>query len=172
MSGSDAVLDEPDADAGFMKAALAEARRTAGLGNVPVGAVIVVDDTIVARAGNLRDVLNDPTAHAELLALSEAGQRLGRWRLDDATMYVTLEPCAMCASAIQQARLKRVVYGALEEKTGAVEHGPRLLDDAPVETRHAIEHAPECAALMSAFFEQLREIRKREAKRGGVSELA
>jgi len=142
----------PDA----MGLALAMARRVAEAGNVPVGAVIMVAGEVVARAGNLRESLQDPTAHAELLALRDASQRLGRWRLDEATMVVTLEPCAMCASAIIQARVKRVIYAATEPKTGAHQSVLRLFDGSATEVVHDTSSAAASAELLATFFQDLR----------------
>src|SRR5437879_12158817 len=113
-----------------MRAALEEARRGLAAGEVPVGAVLVQDGTIVGRAHNAPIALNDPTAHAEILALREAGRKLGNYRLTGATLYVTVEPCPMCCGAVLQARVARVVYGAADPKAGAVESLHRLLDDA------------------------------------------
>ena len=138
-----------------MDEALRLAGATGRMGNVPVGAVIVVDDTIVAAAANLRETLQDPTAHAELLVLREAAARQGSWRLEDATMIVTLEPCAMCAAAIDQARIRRIVYGADEPKTGAVMNGPRLLDDRPIEIERGLR-ADESLTLLENFFKKIR----------------
>src|SRR2546427_9355292 len=114
---------------GFMRAALAEARVGLGAGEVPVGAVVVVDDVIVGQAHNAPIALVDPTAHAEVLALREAAQKVGNYRLPGAVLYATLEPCAMCCGAAVHARVARVVYGALDPKGGAVESLHRLLDD-------------------------------------------
>jgi tRNA(adenine34) deaminase len=114
-----------------------------------------VDDTIVAAAANLRETLQDPTAHAELLVLREAAARQGSWRLEGATMIVTLEPCAMCAAAIDQARIRRVVYGADEPKTGAVMNGPRLLDNRPIEIERGLR-ADESLTLLENFFKKIR----------------
>src|SRR5947207_13036060 len=113
-----------------MRAALEEARRGLRAGEVPVGAVVVHDGEIVARAHNAPIALNDPTAHAEILALREAGRKLGNYRLTGATLYVTVEPCPMCCGAVLQARVARVVYGAADPKAGAVESLYRLLDGA------------------------------------------
>lgn len=126
-------------------------------GNVPVGAVLVAGSRIIARAGNLRETLQDPCAHAELIALREAAKVLGRWRLDDTTLYVTLEPCAMCAGAIVQARVARVVYAASEPKMGAHESRYRLFDGSHtrVERRHDLN--ARAVALLGDFFEALRE---------------
>ncbi len=138
-----------------MDEALRLAGATGRMGNVPVGAVIVVDGEIVASAANLRETLQDPTAHAELLALREAAARTGAWRLEDATMIVTLEPCAMCAGAIAQARVGRLVYGADELKTGAVNRGPRLLDPHPVVVESGLK-ADESLTLLERFFKKVR----------------
>jgi tRNA(adenine34) deaminase len=106
-------------DTKFMSEAVAEARKASLAGEVPVGAVVVLGDEIIARAYNCKESDNDPTAHAEILAIREAARHVGAWRLSGATIYVTLEPCPMCAGAIVQARLDRLVYGAADPKTGA-----------------------------------------------------
>jgi len=146
---------EVDADRPAMAAALAQAEAAGRLGNVPVGAVVVVDGEIVARSGNRRDTLQDPTAHAELLALRAAARVSGSWRLEDATLYVTLEPCAMCAGAIANARLGRLVYGADEPKTGAIQSQHRLLESTPTRITAGVEREG-CQALLQGFFEALR----------------
>ena len=148
-------MDVRPLDERAMDEALRLAGATGRMGNVPVGAVIVVDDTIVAAAANLRETLQDPTAHAELLVLREAAARKGSWRLEDATMIVPLEPCAMCAAAIAQARIRRIVYGADEPKTGAVMNGPRLLDDRPIEIERGLR-ADESLTLLENFFKKIR----------------
>ncbi|MEX0745732.1 MAG: nucleoside deaminase [Phycisphaeraceae bacterium] len=139
-----------------MKLALEEAREAGKRGEVPIGAVVVSGSgEILARAGNRTVALHDPTAHAELLAIREACARLGSERLIDCDLYVTLEPCAMCAATISFARLRRLYFGAPDPKGGAVEHGPRFFAQA---TCH---HAPEviggleeseAAALLKDFF--------------------
>jgi tRNA(adenine34) deaminase len=151
--GTDETLDE------FMRAALEEARRGLEAGEVPVGAVVVLDGAIVARAHNAPIALADPTAHAEILALREAGRKTGNYRLPGATLYVTMEPCAMCCGAALHARVARVVYGAADPKAGAVESLYRLLDDARL--NHRVEatggvRAAEAAALLREFFETKR----------------
>jgi tRNA(adenine34) deaminase len=103
----------------YMQLALREARRAAEHGDVPIGAVIVTDGEVIASACNERELRKDPTAHAEILVLREAGAKLGGWRIGDSVLYVTLEPCAMCAGAIVAARVARVVYGAADPKAGA-----------------------------------------------------
>jgi tRNA(adenine34) deaminase len=107
------------ADEKFIDLALEEARLAVQEGEVPVGAVLVIDGRVIARSHNLRESLSDPTAHAEMLALREASQRLLRWRLTDATLYITMEPCAMCAGAAILARINRIVYGCRDPKAGA-----------------------------------------------------
>ncbi len=113
----------------FMRVALAEAQAAAGHGDVPIGAVVVVDDQVIAVAHNRREVDLDPTAHAELLAIRAAARVLGSWRLDGATLYVTLEPCHMCAGAIVLARLPRLVFGATDPKAGAAGSLDNVVDD-------------------------------------------
>jgi tRNA(adenine34) deaminase len=146
-------------DETFMRAALEEARRGLLAGEVPVGAVVVQDGAIVGRAHNAPIALNDPTAHAEVLALREAGRKLANYRLTGATLYVTVEPCAMCCGAALHARLARVVYGAVDPKAGAVKSLHRLLDDTRV--NHRVETVGgvlvgECGALLREFFETKR----------------
>ena len=149
-----------------MREALFEARRGALAGEVPVGAVVVVEGSVVARAHN-RPIGNvDPTAHAEVLALREAARAMGNYRLTGATLYVTLEPCAMCCGAALNARIARLVYGATDPKAGAVESLYRLLDDPRWNHRITVERgalASECAAELKTFFESRR-------ARGGVAE--
>ncbi len=139
-----------------MDLALAEAKAAGARGEVPVGAVIVAaNGALLAAAGNRRRELRDPTAHAEILAIRMACAKLGADRLAGADLYTTLEPCPMCAAAISLARVRRLYFGARDEKSGGVEHGPRVFDHA---TCH---HAPEvyggigeedAAALLAAFF--------------------
>jgi tRNA(adenine34) deaminase len=142
-----------------MTAAFEEARAAGARGEAPIGAAIVRDGAILAKAGNRTIEDRDPTAHAEILAIRAAAARLGSERLGDCDLYVTLEPCAMCAGAISHARLRRLYYGAGDAKGGAVEHGPRFFAQA---TCH---HAPEiyggireseAAALLKSFFAALR----------------
>jgi tRNA(adenine34) deaminase len=152
------VLPEVD-DVGFMREALDEARRGAADGEVPVGAVVVMEGTIVARAHNAPIALADPTAHAEVLALRAAGEKRGNYRLTGATLYATVEPCAMCCGAALHARVARVVYGAPDPKAGAVDSLYRLLDDMRLNHRAAATGgvlADEAARLLSAFFETKR----------------
>jgi len=146
-------------DEGCMREALAEARRGLEAGEVPVGAVLVLDGAVIARAHNAPIALADPTAHAEVLALREAGRKTGNYRLTGATLYVTVEPCPMCCGAALHARVARVVYGAADPKAGAVESLHRLLDDARFNHRVAVTSgvlAGESAALLREFFETKR----------------
>lgn len=148
-----------EADITYMALALDEARAAAAIGEVPIGAVIVCDGAVVARAHNMREVDTDPTAHAELLAIREASQRLGRWRLSDCTVYATLEPCPMCAGAMHQARIDRLVYGAPDPKAGAVGTLYDLSDDERLNHRFHVMSgvlADESAALLRDFFGDLR----------------
>ncbi len=144
-----------------MAAALAEAKAAAARGEVPVGAVLVdgVTGAVLAQAGNRIEELRDPTAHAEMLAIRAAASLAGAPRLPEADLYVTLEPCAMCAAAISFARIRRLYFGAYDPKGGAVDHGPRFFQQA------ACHHAPEviggvaesaAAILLRAFFEPRR----------------
>src|SRR5512142_2640321 len=119
----------------FMRLALEEAAAAMDENEAPIGAVIVHDERVIARAHNQREQLRDPTAHAEMIAITQAAGSLGGWRLDDCTLYVTLEPCPMCAGAILQARIPCVVYGAADPKAGAVRTLYRLLDDARLNHR-------------------------------------
>jgi tRNA(adenine34) deaminase len=143
-----------------MREALVEAERGKAAGEVPIGAVIVLDGAIVGRAHNAPVALSDPTAHAEVLALREAARKADNYRLPGATLYVTLEPCAMCCGAVLQARLARVVYGARDPKAGAVESLHRLLDYARANHRvRAVGGvlAAESAALLRGFFDTRRQ---------------
>jgi tRNA(adenine34) deaminase len=143
----------------FMRAALAEARVGLAAGEVPVGAVVVLDGVIIGQAHNAPIAHSDPTAHAEVLALREAARKVGNYRLPRATLYATLEPCMMCCGAVIHARLGRVVYGAADPKAGAVASRYRLLADGRsshrVETLAGVLEA-ECGALLKEFFESRR----------------
>jgi tRNA(adenine34) deaminase len=146
----------PPQPQGHMLAALAEAEAAGARGEVPVGAVVVgADDGVLARAGNRTRELSDPTAHAEMLAIRAACAALQSERLTDADLYVTLEPCPMCATAISFARVRRLYFGAADPKGGGVENGPRIFSQA------SCHHVPEvyggieetrCAALLRGFF--------------------
>jgi tRNA(adenine34) deaminase len=147
------------ADDVFMRIALDEARIAAEQGEVPIGAAVVCDGAVVARAHNRRENDRDPTAHAELLAIRAAAESLERWRLSGCTLYVTLEPCPMCAGAMHQARIDRLVYGAMDPKAGAVGSLYDLSDDERLNHRFDVTAgvmAEESAALLKAFFGKLR----------------
>jgi tRNA(adenine34) deaminase len=146
-------------DEQYMREALAEAQAAAELGEVPVGAVIVAKGTIIGRGGNRRESAADPTAHAEMIAIRQAAQAIGGWRLIDTTLYVTQEPCPMCAGAIVNARIPRVVYGCDNPKAGSARTLYQLLEDPRL--NHRCEVIPgvlaaECGALLTGFFEALR----------------
>jgi tRNA(adenine34) deaminase len=146
-------------DEDFMALALAEAKKAFQLGEVPVGCVIVLKDKIIARAHNLRETKKDPTAHAEILAIKKAAQRMGGWRLLNAIMYVTVEPCAMCAGAIYQARIERLVFGVDDPKAGAIKSLFRILDSKKINHRVAVSGGvlqKDCSEILSGFFKQNR----------------
>ncbi|MEN6450136.1 MAG: tRNA adenosine(34) deaminase TadA [Thermoguttaceae bacterium] len=158
----------PEADAGshndFMKIALAEAEQAMREEEVPIGAAIVCDGRVIARAHNQREQLRDPTAHAEMIAITQAAQSCESWRLDRCTLYVTLEPCPMCAGAIVQARVPRVVYGARDPKAGAVDSLYRLLADPRLNHRAEVVAgvlAEPCGEILSRFFQQQRRAGKK-----------
>lgn len=139
----------------FMADALAEARAAASRGEVPVGAVIVQAGTIIARAGNQTRETQDVTAHAEILAIRQASAALGQERLAGCDLYVTLEPCAMCAGAIAAARIARVYIGAADPKSGGVNHGAKVFSHAQAHHRPEVYEGiaeEDCAALLKAFF--------------------
>ncbi len=150
---------KPVSDQEFMREALREAGYAFAKGEVPIGAVLVRNGGIIARGHNLREELSDPTAHAEILVLREAGRRLCGWRLPGTTLYVTVEPCPMCAGALVQARVDRLVYGAPDPKAGAVESLYNITSD--VRLNHRLEAtggilAAEAADLMRRFFKNKR----------------
>ena len=143
----------------YMNLALDEARLAMRENEVPVGAVIVHKSRIIAQAHNQREQLNDPTAHAEMIAITQAAQALNSWRLEDCTLYVTLEPCPMCAGAILQARIPTLVYGASDPKAGAVRTLYRLLEDERLNHRTEVFHsilAEPCGQILSEFFQRKR----------------
>ena len=145
-------------DEQWMQIALEEARAAAAQGDVPVGAVIVLDDRIVGRGRNRRELDRDPTAHAEVVALRDAAQALGTWRVE-ATLYVTQEPCPLCAGALVNARVRRLVYGCNNPKAGAVTTLYQIVTDARLNHRLDVRagvRADECAAVLQAFFAELR----------------
>jgi tRNA(adenine34) deaminase len=146
-------------DQHWMREAMAVAAEAAAAGDVPIGAVIVRDGQAVALAANRTVRDQDPTGHAEVLAIREASRSLGRWRLDDCTLYVTIEPCAMCAGAIVLARMPRVVFGAWDEKAGMVGSVGDILRHGKLNHRPEVDAgvlADECGALVSEFFKAKR----------------
>ena len=144
----------------FMREALAEAEAARRLGEVPIGAVLVKDGEVIARGHNLREIVQDPTAHAEMIAIRAAAAKLRTWRLLGVSCYVTLEPCAMCAGALVLARVDRVVYGCDDPKAGMV----KTLGTIGVDARlnHRFELVPgvlgtECSTMLSEFFREIRQ---------------
>jgi tRNA(adenine34) deaminase len=149
-----------------MRDAIAEARRAESIGEVPIGCVIVHEPSgkVIGRGGNRRETDADPTAHAEIIALREAAQATGHWRLLDCVMVVTLEPCPMCAGAIVNARLPKLVYGCDDPKAGAVRTLYQLCDDARLNHRVQVKSgvlADECARLLQDFFQKQRPLGKK-----------
>ena len=147
----------------FMKEAIIEAKKAYQKNEVPVGAVVVKNNEIVARGHNIKETKKDTTKHAEIIAIQKASKKMNAWRLEDCTMYVTLEPCTMCAGAIIQARLKRLIIGTMDKKTGACGSVLNLIDD--YEFNHKVEletgiMETECRQIMKDFFKELREIKK------------
>jgi tRNA(adenine34) deaminase len=148
----------------FMQLALQEAEQAYAEREVPVGCVITLGEQVIGSAHNQREQLRDPTAHAEMIAITQAAQAVGDWRLEGCTLYVTLEPCCMCAGAILQARIPRVVYGATDPKAGAVSTLYSLLDDARMNHRCQTIGgilAPRCGDLLSRFFQDQRRLGKK-----------
>ena len=141
-------------DTHFMKQAILEAKKALEKGEIPVGAVVVSDNQIIARAHNQTELLNDVTAHAEMLAITAAADHLGNKYLNDCTLYVTLEPCPMCAGALNWAQLGKIVYGASDDKRGFMNYGKRMLHPK-TKVEYGILHE-ECSELMTGFFEQKR----------------
>jgi tRNA(adenine34) deaminase len=152
-------LAPTERETAFMRRALAAAEQAAGRGEVPVGAVVVLGDEVIAIAHNERETGSDPTAHAEIVALRRAASKLGSWRLTDADLYVTMEPCPMCAGALVNARIRRLYFGCDDPKAGAVRTLYTLLDDKRL--NHRVEVVPgllaaEGSALLRGFFSRLR----------------
>ncbi len=159
MARSTARVEGASADERFMRAALREAERGAREGEVPVGAVVVRDGQVLARAHNRPIHLHDPSAHAEILALRRAARKAGNYRLEGCDLYVTIEPCAMCAGAIVQARLRRTVFGARDPKAGACGSVLNVLDHPGLNHRAEVVsgvRAEESAALLRNFFQRRR----------------
>ncbi len=148
------MKETDDKDEQFMRKALYEAQRAAEEGEIPIGAVIVCNDRIISRAHNLTEKLHDVTAHAEMQAITAAADLLGGKYLSDCTLYVTIEPCVMCAGAIGWAQIGRIVYGASDEKRGYQLYAPRALHPKAVVTRGVLE--AECRQMMQDFLKQKR----------------
>jgi tRNA(adenine34) deaminase len=145
----------PTDDERWMAEALREARKALEVDEVPVGCLLVHDGRIVGRAHNQREALHDPTAHAEMIAITQAAEALQSWRLTGCTLYVTLEPCAMCAGAMVLGRIDRLVYGATDPKAGAIESVFRILEEPRLNHRARVAKgvlAEECGAILSEFF--------------------
>jgi tRNA(adenine34) deaminase len=150
---------DPVADERFMRLALDEARGAALLGEVPIGAVVVYTGEVIARGSNRREIDADPTAHAEMIAVREAAASIGRWRLEGCTVYVTLEPCPMCAGALHAARVDRCVYGAVDPKAGALGTLYDIASDERLNHRYEVTAgvlADESAELLKEFFAGVR----------------
>lgn len=150
-----------------MKEALKEAKKAYDKLEVPVGAVIVKDGKIISRAHNLKETKYDTTKHAEILAIQKASKKLNSWRLIDCEMYVTLEPCSMCAGAIINSRIKKVYIGALDEKTGAVGSVLNLFEDFTFNHKVEVEKGimqKECETMLKDFFKMLRTIKKKQSR--------
>lgn len=148
----------PD-DEHYMGLALTEARAAYAIGEVPIGAVLVVDGEVIAAAHNMREAWHDATAHAEIIVIREACRKLGRWRLTGATLYVTIEPCPMCAGALVMSRIDRLVYGSPDYKAGAIESIFNVVQNDAL--NHKVEvlagvRDEECVALMKEFFKERR----------------
>jgi tRNA(adenine34) deaminase len=159
------VMDEKDYK--YMQMAVDEAMKAQALGEVPIGAIIVHDSKVIARAHNLRETTQNAVTHAELSAIQDACNVLGSWRLEETTLYVTLEPCPMCAGAILQSRIPRVVYGARDPKGGCVDSLYRLLNDPRFNHECEVTEGVlgnECGEMLTSFFKDIRE-RKKKAKK-------
>ncbi|MCM3734211.1 tRNA adenosine(34) deaminase TadA [Fictibacillus nanhaiensis] len=166
-------MENQEKDNYYMELALKEAKKAAEIGEVPIGAVLVKDEKILARAHNLREVEQRAIAHAELLAIDEACKETGAWRLEGTTLYVTLEPCPMCAGAIVLSRVKRVVYGAADPKGGCAGTLMNLLQEDRFNHQcEVISGVKEeaCREILSTFFKTLRD-RKRKEKEERNNEL-
>lgn len=151
----------------FMKSALKEAEKSYDKEEIPVGAVIVKDGKIIARAYNQKESKTDTTKHAEILAIQKASKKLKSWRLIDCEMYVTLEPCTMCAGAIIHSRIKKVYIGAMDEKTGAVGSVLNLFEDYKFNHKPEVEKGilkEDCESLLKQFFKELRKLKSNGGK--------
>jgi len=154
---------EASIDQNYMREALKEAKKAYKKLEVPVGAIIVKNEEIIARAHNIKETKKDTTKHAEILAIQRASKKLGAWRLEECEMYVTLEPCTMCAGAIINSRIKKVYIGTKDEKTGACGSVLNLFED--YKFNHKVEYEfdimqKECEKILKNFFKELRELKK------------
>jgi len=143
----------------FMEAAILEAKKSLKLGEVPVGAVVVKDGTIIGRGFNKKETLNDPTAHAEIIAIKEACKSTNNWRLDNCSIYVTMEPCPMCAGAIAEAKIKKVYIGAISDKSGAAGTVIDVLNNSQLGNKTEVYFGireEDCKNLIKDFFKKLR----------------
>ncbi len=161
-------MDNFSEDTLYMRMALREAEAAAAEGEVPCGAVIVLDGEVIGKAHNQTETLNDPTAHAEVLAITQATQAVGNWRLNDAVMYVTKEPCPMCAGALVLSRMKKVVWGMTDPVRGGAVSKFNILNEADL--NHAVEvetglMEEDCKYVMQAFFQNLRQ-KAKDRKKG------
>ena len=147
----------------YMGLALDEARKAYDLGEIPIGAVLVMDDQVVAKGHNMREIWHDATAHAEMIVIREACQKLKRWRLTGATLYVTIEPCPMCAGALVMSRIDRLVYGSSDYKAGAVESIFNIVQNDALNHSMVVAsgvRSDECAEIMRDFFRSRRKSKK------------
>ena len=148
----------------YMQLAIAEAEKAQAIGEVPIGAVIVFENKVIAAGYNIRETSQTTLSHAELIAIQQANEKIGSWRLEDCTLYVTLEPCPMCAGAIVQSRIKRVVYGAIDPKAGCAGTLMNLLTEDRF--NHQVDVVkgvlePKCSSMLRTFFRNLRAEKKR-----------
>jgi tRNA(adenine34) deaminase len=151
------------ADREYMQMALEEARKAEAIREIPIGAIVVYQEKVIGRGYNLRETKQDPLLHAEILAIQEAAQYLGSWRLEACTLYVTLEPCPMCAGAILQSRIPRLVYGTKDPKAGCVHSLYHLLNDERFNHQTLVTEgvlADQCAEILRSFFRNLRAAKK------------
>ncbi len=158
------VVNRLDDDNYYMGLALAEARLAYDIGEIPIGAVLVVDSQVVASGHNMREIWHDATAHAEMIVIREACQKLGRWRLTGATLYVTIEPCPMCAGALVMSRIDRLVYGSTDYKAGAIDSLFNIAQNDALNHSMVVAsgvRADECAEIMRDFFRSRRQQKKR-----------
>ena len=156
-----------NADEKYMRAAIGQARKAGAIGEVPIGCVIVYEDKIIARGYNRRTIDKNVLSHAEIIAIKKACKKMGDWRLEDCTMYVTLEPCPMCAGAIVQARIPKVVIGCMNPKAGCAGSVLDLLHEDGFNHQVEMENGvleEECSRLMKDFFKELREAKKEKKK--------